>query len=160
MSYKKGDFMVIEFVYGNLLEKRLSQLITARKGKKKLKIFSQHVHEASINDVKFSKKLEQLVKSKTQVIIVINRRVLARDKKEQEFVQELDEIGVRVYPKKFIHAKLVLLEGKSEGLLVSSLNITDTAIHQNKEAGIFIEDDEKNLITEAKSYISTILGNT
>ncbi len=153
--------MVIEFVFGDSLESRLNQLLTARRGMKKVKIVSQHIHNASINGVSFRDKLEQLVRSQIKITIIISRKFLARDKTEQEFVEDLeDNLGISILSRKGVHAKMVLLEGNSKSLLVSSLNITDTAIHQNKEAGVYVENEQETLIDDAHTYINTILGGT
>lgn len=153
--------MVIEFVNGDSLESRLNQLLTARRGKQKLKIVSQHIHNASINGVSFRDKLEQLVRSQVKIIIVINRRVLTQDRTEQAFVEDLEEnLGITVLLRRGVHAKMVLQEGQTNILLVSSLNITDTAIHKNKEAGIYVEGEQKTLIDDAHNYITTILGTS
>ncbi len=151
--------MVIEFVSGHSLEFRLNQMITARRGLKQLKIVSQHIHNATINGVPFRKKLEQLIRSQVKVIIIINKRTLKNDPTEQEFVSDLIEnLGVTIMFRRSVHAKMVLLTGATDSLLVSSLNISNTAIHENKEAGIFIENERCDLISNAQKYISEIQG--
>ena len=152
-------FLVIEFVFGNLLEDRLNQLLTARPGIKKIKIISLHIFDTPIKNSTFRRKLELLVQNQVKIIIIIDRKVLSGNLREQAFVDDLvDNLGITVFPKKGIHAKIVLLEGSSNGLLVSSLNISDTALHRNKEAGIYVENDSGGLIDDARDYITSILG--
>lgn len=154
--------MALEVVYGNKLKDRLNQLLTKTTPEKfKLKIVSQHIHNASINGSNFLEKITRLVKGQVEIIIIINRKVLVGDKKEQALVEQLEHLGVKIFPKKSIHAKIILLEGKNRNcLLVSSLNISDTAIHESKEAGIYVENEHINLINDTRTYIMSILGES
>ena len=153
--------MVVEAVYGDKLENRLKDLLAYQRSNITLRIVSQHIHNTKIVDESLKDKLRRLRNRQARIVIVIDRKVLANDRKEQELMDELEEIGVGVYYKQKVHAKIILLESQSDnGLLVSSANISDTALHNSREAGIFILNDHKEVLDDIKSYTNQILGSS
>lgn len=153
--------MVIEVVHGNALEDRLGQLLHVDRKNVKIRMISQHVYDVNIKNMPLLKKLERLIRHNGRVVLIIDREVYGKSHAVQKAVEELENINVRVFVKRNIHAKIVLLEAKNDkGFLLSSANLSHTALHINREAGIFLMNEPTEaLFNQVNEFFKKILGN-
>jgi len=152
--------LVVELVHGLNLEKRIKDLFFDQRKDITLRIVSLHVFNPIILDETFKDKLEKLIRHQAKITIVVDKKSVKKDPIKQQIVKELLDIGVRVHLRRNVHAKIISLESQSEfGMLVSSANISDHALHTYREAGIFILNEYKEQHDKLNSYISYILGN-
>jgi len=106
-------------------------------------------------------KLEKLSRYRAKVVIVADKRMTQKDPIKTQIQEDIGNIGrIRFHLRRNVHAKIVHMESQSDfGVLVSSANISDNALHTFREGGIFILNEQKELHTKIGNYISHILGN-
>ena len=123
-----------------------------------LRIMTQRIHDFELpGGQTFLGQAKRLVAFKDAVIsVVYDPRVM--DDEEAVFLQDLVDAGVRVFPKRGTHAKMVLLESRNEkGALVMSANLTPTGQWQAKEAGVFILNEFGEVFSKLYGYIGGLL---
>lgn len=153
--------MVMEFVYRQTLEKRLNDLLAPQRHDLRLRIVSLHILDPIIRDQSFLDKLEKLSRRQAKVAIVADRRQTQKDPIKLKIKDDIENIGkIRFHLRQNIHAKIVHMESHNEyGVLVSSANISDHALHTYREGGIFLLNEQKEIHEKIGEYISHILGN-
>jgi len=153
--------MVLEFVYRQTLEKRLSDLLAPQRHDLRLRIVSLHILNPLIHDESFYEKLEKLSRRQAKVVIVADRRQTIRNAETLRIKESIDNIGrIRFHLRQNVHAKIVHMESQSDyGVLVSSANISNNALHTFREGGIFLLNEQEDIHKKIGEYISHILGN-
>jgi len=151
----------MEFVYRQTLEKRLSDLLAPQRHDLRLRIVSLHILNPLIHDESFYDKLEKLSRHQAKVVIVADRRQTLRNSEKLRIKESIDNIGkIRFHLRQNVHAKIVHMESQNDyGVLVSSANISDHALHTYREGGIFLLNEQKPIHEKIGKYISHILGN-
>lgn len=106
-----------------------------------------------------SEKITKLIKFKNaKVTLIVNPWLMDEVKKESEYLQQLEEIGVKVHRKRKIHAKAILLESKRDkAILITSANFTESGFNINKEIGIYILNELCNIYDTIYNYTNELL---
>lgn len=123
-----------------------------------IRMMTQQIHDFNLPDGQtFLAQAKRLVAFKEAVISIVYDPKMVDDKGEA-FLQDLVDAGVRVFPKRAAHAKMVLLESRNEkGVLLMSANLTPNGQWKAKETGIFILNDFEEVFSKLYGYIGALL---
>ena len=133
----------------------------------RLRIVTMHIKEFEVEDGRrFSDTILKLRTYKNATVsILVDRKWILRAKlknggNKPQFIQDLEDMGVRIMAVRDLHAKIILLSsGKRKALLVGSANFTSTAIHKQHEADVYFDNDNLHVIDEMDKYITKLYQN-
>lgn len=132
-----------------------------------LRIITMHIKEFEVdNGKKFSDAILKLRTYKDATVsILVDRRWISKAKQANggntpPFIQNLENMGVRIMSVRGLHAKMIFLSsGKRKSLLIGSANLTPTAMHKHHEADIYLNNDNLHVIDEMNKYIINLFQN-
>ena len=161
-----GCKLGIEAVFNREIRDKLTQLLAyQRDAPVWLRILTPWIGNAKLSDGKtLLEKLRQLINYKyARVTLIIDKEWMEEeaDEEEKEFLRSLEDMGVRLYSAKQLHAKMTLVingpNDREKSLIISSANLTDSGLSNLKEAGIYVLNDPAELFDKANSYFTDLL---
>ena len=118
----------------------------------------------------FLKIIKRLSQVEDIIISLITCKPIARSrasefvkkevKKRLDVIQALEDMKIRVFqwPSTDLHAKIILTQSKDDKLaLVTSANITPTALNRNIEVGICFKNERDDIYDAIYKYITELL---
>lgn len=112
----------------------------------RVQILCHHVYDTPVErGLMLSRLLQRLLSTRRRLVLVIGQHPSevqpARTRLEViAFLKDLVERGARVYLKRGLHAKLLRAEGDTIRVIITSANLSRTALHQNDELGVYMSD--------------------
>lgn len=158
--------MAIEAVFNREIRDKLTQLLAYQIDPPvSLRIVTPWIGDAKLTDeLTISQKIKRLISHKFAKVTLIVDDYWVKEKATQddrEFLKTLGDMGVRVHLRKKLHAKMVLVANgpndRERSLIISSANLTDTGLSKQKEAGIFMLNEPRELFEKANSYFTHLL---
>jgi phosphatidylserine/phosphatidylglycerophosphate/cardiolipin synthase-like enzyme len=130
-----------------------------RKGPIQIRMVSPRIHDARLTDGwTLSRKINFLIKFKGASITLIVRRKTKEDIKEEELLQNLEDMGVRIHFRKNLHVKTILLDSAvDKAVLISSSNLTPTGLEIQREMGAYFLNERSHIYERVDRYITELL---
>jgi len=135
-----------------------------RSESRRIRMAFLHIYDEDllIDGIRLSRLLSRQLAANTKLTIIIGQ--LPADEKKREEVRSfligLEERGARVWINSAVHAKVLVVE-RQDGepqILISSANLSRTALYHNYELGIEIDKPEETLLYGVRDFFNGILG--
>lgn len=156
--------MVIEAVCDRELITKIDQLLAyQRDAPIHVRIVCPRVSKTELIKESITEKIKKLIKFKDAlVMLLIDPKYLKKDVAGADllnnYIKELEDIGVKVHSKRNLHAKIILVENNTEkGLLLMSSNLTHTGLHISKEAGVYFLNEKTYVYDKLKRYVTDFI---
>lgn len=151
--------MPIEAVINReIIEKINTMLAFQRMDPIHIRIVTPTVKNVDLNGESLFSKLQKLFTYKDVQITLIIKPEWMIEKEDQEFLEKLKSIGVKVHSNPNLHAKILLVENNQEKLaLVGSANYTIGGLKRNDESSVYFINDENGVYEKLYDYITNML---
>lgn len=134
------------------------------------RILALNVHDVElVGDLTLQKAIRRLLDANLTVTIVVGERLEGGKNEEQRrriekvvgFLKDISDRGGNVHVQSKLHAKVVFVEeADAADALVTSANLTTTALFRNYEAGVYFKDLDSASLRKLKSFTNWIIGQS
>jgi len=152
--------MVVEAVYDRQIRDAVGKLLAyQRDAPIHIRIVSPIIHDTELSDgYMLSQKINRLIKFKDARITLIVNKKREEDPQEEELLQKLEDIGVKVHRKKELHVKTILLDSRRDkAVLITSANLTPTGLGLQKEIGVYFLNQLNHIYEKIYRYVTHLL---
>lgn len=124
-----------------------------------VRITSPIVTNTGLTGKTFIQKINDLRTHKgARVILIVNTKDAQQNTTMSNYLQELEDIGVKIHYRNKIHAKIILVEGGNDkGLLLTTSNFTRRGLHVSRETGIYFLNERIDIYDKIKRWVINLI---
>ena len=125
-----------------------------------IRMVSPRICDAILSDGdKLSEKINDLITYKNALVTLVVKKKGIKDDKEDEILQTLQDMGVKIHFRKNLHVKTILLTtNKEKGVLITSSNLTPTGLGSQREMGVYFLNEMDHIHERVDRYLTKLLG--
>lgn len=135
-----------------------------RSESRRIRMAFLHIYDEDLllDGTRLSRLLSRQLAADTKLTIIIGALPGDEEKREEviSFLRGLEEQGARVWVNSDVHAKVLVVERRDgePQILISSANLSQTALYHNYGLGVEIDELEETLYIRVRDFFNGILG--